>query len=165
MIHFLFMRRYHSLLEKPPRPEYERNFGHELEDVVEKFINDKLPGLSCIHASEQEDLSNGKDIVVSIAGTDLEKPFQVTMTTNPDRLAAKESRGVPLIVIPKKEVEEAWREFSKAKKEEPNLTFSYQFLPPKAQEAIMRGLIREPAIKRHLLRVAQEKRDGAVTYP
>ena len=150
-------RRHYSLLENPPRPHYEKNFGHQLEEVVASFIRGKI-GFKSEHSTLEEDLTGGKDIVV-LVGDKLRRPFQVTMTTNPDVLRAKKSRGIPLIVIPKEDVEKAWHKFERQKEENPDLRFDYTFLPPRAQEAIVRGLIQDPLVKRHLLNRAQRITD------
>ncbi len=149
------MRRYHSLLEKPPRPHYEKNFGHELENIIVDFVNDQLPGVECIHASETEDLSNGKDIIVLVPGTEIKKSFQVTMTGNPEVLERKKKRGIPVIAVPPAEVEKAWRRFEQAKQENPDLTFSYQFLPDSAKKKIIGSLIQDPTIHRHITRALE----------
>jgi len=145
------MRNPESILTKRPRPEYEKDFGHQIEGVVEDFINDRVPGIHCEHATESEDLTQATDTWLILEGNDKHLPVQITMTSSDEMLRRKEKRGPILIHVPKWAAKEAWQSYSSTLGNEEGTKFSYQFLPEKAQKLIIEELMSHPDIKRYML--------------
>jgi hypothetical protein len=144
------MRRHISLLEKAPRPEYEKDYGHKLEQVVENFINNEIPGMHCEHASESENRTEATDSWLILDQADKRFSLQITMTDNPEMLSRKKNRGPIVIYVPKHLVKEAWSEYNAIHQENPGLEFTYEFLPKEAQQIIIQKLMENPSIKRYM---------------
>ncbi len=149
------MKRHISLLEKAPRPEYEKDYGHELEQVVENFINNEVPGIHCEHASESEDRTEATDAWLILDQTDKRFPLQITMTDNPEMLSRKENRGPIVIYVPKHLLKEAWSNYNTTHQDNPDIEFTYEFLPEEAKQIIIQKLMEQPNIKRYMLAQAE----------
>jgi len=149
------MRRYRSLLEKAPRPEYEKDYGHKLEQVVENFIDNEIPGMHCEHASESEDLTQATDTWLILDQSNKRFPLQITMTDNPRMLSGKEIRGPIVVHVPKSLVREAWQDYNSTHQDNPDIKFTYEFLPEEAKQIIVRKLMEQPDIKRYMLAQAE----------
>ena len=59
------------------RPEYERDFGHEVEELVEGLINSKVPGMHCEHASVSQDLTEATDTWLVLEQNDKRFPLAI----------------------------------------------------------------------------------------
>ncbi|MAG44954.1 hypothetical protein CL633_03650 [bacterium] len=95
--------------------EYDRTFGHEVEDLVADF----LEGLDCVKAvydpTEEEDQDGKVDLWVDFADGCGELGLQITTASNPQVLARKERelqvwhQTVVLVQVPGREVNSSLR--------------------------------------------------------